>query len=81
MIYYGTEQGYSGGKDPDNRESLWPNFDVNNDIYKVLKTYFIKSWLKYDFNLKNSKFVKLKCILADLLFSGISLTFWDDINF
>ena len=35
IVYYGTEQGYSGGNDPSNRESLWPNFNTNHPIYKV----------------------------------------------
>lgn len=35
IVYYGTEQGYSGGNDPANRESLWPNYNVNYIIFKV----------------------------------------------
>mmetsp|Transcript_11609 Transcript_11609/g.11990 ORF Transcript_11609/g.11990 Transcript_11609/m.11990 type:complete len:468 (+) Transcript_11609:23-1426(+) len=37
IIYYGTEQGYSGGADPANRESLWPNYNTNSDLYQFLK--------------------------------------------
>lgn len=35
IIYYGTEQAYNGGNDPDNRLSLWPNFNTNHMMYKV----------------------------------------------
>lgn len=27
MIYYGTEQAFGGGNDPDNREVLWNNLN------------------------------------------------------
>ena len=35
IVYYGTEQAYNGGNDPDNRNSLWPNFKTDHDMYKV----------------------------------------------
>ena len=35
ILYYGTEQAYNGGNDPDNRNSLWPNFKTDHDMYKV----------------------------------------------
>ena len=38
IIYYGSEQGYSGGDDPANRESLWPNYDTNHELYKFIQT-------------------------------------------
>lgn len=38
IIYYGTEQGYHGGNDPANRESLWPNFNTNSELYTFLQT-------------------------------------------
>jgi alpha-amylase len=38
IVYYGSEQGYSGGADPQNRESLWPNYDTNSDLYQFIKT-------------------------------------------
>ena len=35
-VYYGTEFAYSGGKDPANRESLWPAFnDKENGPHEV----------------------------------------------
>lgn len=37
IIYYGSEQGYSGGNDPGCRESLWPNFNQGGDLYKHIK--------------------------------------------
>ena len=38
IIYYGTEQGFSGGNDPNNREPLWPTgFSTNNELYTFIK--------------------------------------------
>lgn len=36
FFYYGSEQGYQGGKDPQNRESLWQDMDRNSDGYKKI---------------------------------------------
>lgn len=37
IVYYGTEQGYSGGNDPQNREDLWRSgFNTNADLYKFI---------------------------------------------
>jgi alpha-amylase len=36
IVYYGAEQGYAGGADPNNRESLWPNYNTNSDLYTFL---------------------------------------------
>ncbi|KAF2681907.1 carbohydrate-binding module family 20 protein [Lentithecium fluviatile CBS 122367] len=37
IVYYGTEQAYSGGNDPANREDLWrSNFNTNSDMYQSL---------------------------------------------
>ena len=36
IIYYGTEQGFAGGGDPQNRESLFGHFDMNHILYKVI---------------------------------------------
>lgn len=35
FFYYGSEQAYQGGNDPQNRESLWQDMDTNSDIYKA----------------------------------------------
>ncbi|OCF37928.1 alpha-amylase [Kwoniella heveanensis CBS 569] len=33
--YYGSEAGFTGGNDPDNREPLWTaNYDTSSDMYK-----------------------------------------------
>lgn len=37
ILYYGTEQGYSGDDDPHNREQLWPNFNVQHPLYRYIK--------------------------------------------
>lgn len=37
IVYYGTEQGYSGGEDPKNREDLWRSgYDTDAELYKFL---------------------------------------------
>jgi len=38
IIYYGAEQSFNGGADPNNREPLWTsNFNTNSDLYKFLQ--------------------------------------------
>lgn len=40
IVYYGSEQGYSGGADPANREDLWRSgFDTKADIYQALTAF------------------------------------------
>ena len=36
IIYYGTEQYFAGGNDPNNREILWNNMDRNSDMYQFI---------------------------------------------
>ena len=36
-MYYGTEQAFSGGNDPANRESLYPNFNRNAPLYQFIQ--------------------------------------------
>lgn len=37
IIYYGAEQGYATGKDPQNREALWlTNYDTSTELYKTI---------------------------------------------
>ncbi|KAF2963466.1 hypothetical protein GQX73_g10103 [Xylaria multiplex] len=37
IVYYGTEQGYSGGADPANREDLWRSgFNTDSDLYQAI---------------------------------------------
>jgi alpha-amylase len=38
IIYYGTEQGFTGAVDPDNRESLWPHYDTEHWLYAFIST-------------------------------------------
>jgi len=39
IIYYGTEQGFRGGGDPENREVLWTTgFNKNSVLYKFIST-------------------------------------------
>ena len=38
LVYYGTEQGYTGGADPNNREPLWySGFNQNHELYKFIQ--------------------------------------------
>ena len=36
VFYYGGEQYFSGGNDPNNREPLWDNYNTGTDLYKIL---------------------------------------------
>ena len=39
IVYYGTEQGFNGGRDPKNREPLWTSkMDRETDLYRFLAT-------------------------------------------
>ena len=37
VFYYGQEQYYAGGADPNNREPLWDNYNTDSEVYKMLK--------------------------------------------
>ena len=37
IVYYGTEQGFNGGSDPNNRESLWPHMSTEHPLYKFIQ--------------------------------------------
>eukprot|EP01130_Rhizamoeba_saxonica_P017675 TRINITY_DN8618_c0_g1_i1.p1 TRINITY_DN8618_c0_g1~~TRINITY_DN8618_c0_g1_i1.p1 ORF type:complete len:472 (-),score=78.46 TRINITY_DN8618_c0_g1_i1:16-1431(-) len=37
IVYYGTEQGYAGGNDPKNRESLWPNYNEKHELFQFIQ--------------------------------------------
>ncbi|CAH1781915.1 unnamed protein product [Owenia fusiformis] len=50
IVYYGTEQGYTGGNDPGNRGSLWPNFNKEHQIYKFISIVtYMRNTLGDDF--------------------------------
>jgi alpha-amylase len=36
FFYYGSEQYYAGGNDPQNRESLWQAMNTDSDVYKQM---------------------------------------------
>jgi len=36
VFYYGGEQYYSGGADPNNREPLWDNYNTGTELYRIL---------------------------------------------
>jgi alpha-amylase len=39
IMYYGTEQEFNGGDDPNDREPLWPTgLNTDTDIYKFVST-------------------------------------------
>ena len=38
IVYYGTEQGYAGRNDPDDREPLWSNLSTNGPLYGFIRT-------------------------------------------
>jgi len=37
ILYYGTEQGFGGGGDPENREPLWASLDPSSELYVFLQ--------------------------------------------
>lgn len=37
IVYYGAEQYFAGGNDPQNREILWKNLNRNSEMYQYLK--------------------------------------------
>ena len=47
IVYYGSEQGFAGGEDPDNRETLWTDMNPTHPIYQFLKTV-ISTRKKYE---------------------------------
>jgi len=39
IMYYGTEQEFNGGDDPNDREPLWPTgLNTDTEIYKFVST-------------------------------------------
>jgi alpha-amylase len=36
IIYYGTEQAFKGTTDPNDRQSLWPYYNTNSDLYQYI---------------------------------------------
>ena len=36
VFYYGGEQYFSGGDDPNNREPMWDHYNTDTDLYKIL---------------------------------------------
>jgi len=37
-VYYGDEQAFNGGIDPENRETLWGKMDTKSEMYQFFKT-------------------------------------------
>lgn len=37
FYYYGSEQDFAGGDDPENRETLWGSMNTNSEIYQMTK--------------------------------------------
>ena len=47
IIYYGTEQGYAGGDDPNNREPLWTSqYNVSDLHHRLLYCFFSMNNMK-----------------------------------
>uniref|UniRef100_A0A7S3MYP3 Alpha-amylase n=1 Tax=Strombidium inclinatum TaxID=197538 RepID=A0A7S3MYP3_9SPIT len=36
FVYYGSEQSYAGGNDPQNRESLWQDMNTQSENYQMI---------------------------------------------
>lgn len=37
FVYYGSEQAFKGGKDPQNREILWNSMNQDSEMFKFIK--------------------------------------------
>ena len=47
VFYYGGEQYYAGGEDPNNREPLWDNYNTGSELYQLLaKTHAVRKNLQ-----------------------------------
>jgi alpha-amylase len=52
IVYYGSEQGFNGGADPDNREPLWPTkFNNQSGLYQYIAQLnrFRKQWKLWNY--------------------------------
>jgi alpha-amylase len=38
FVYYGSEQAYAGGNDPQNRESLWQDMNTGYELYSFMRS-------------------------------------------
>lgn len=58
IIYAGQEQHYSGGKDPSNREALWPSgYNTKSELYQLIgKANSIRNQAIY----KNKEYITTK---------------------
>ena len=44
FVYYGSEQDFNGGDDPENRETMWSHFSEDTDIYRqISKVNMVRS--------------------------------------
>jgi len=57
-IYYGTEQGYHGGDDPYNRETLWPNYNTKSELYQFISKVVM---FRKKMNVQNEKQIQRYC--------------------
>ena len=48
---------FGGGKDPNNRESLWPHYDTDSELYKFIST-IVKFRVQQGEDLYNSDHVE-----------------------
>ena len=55
IVYYGTEQYYGGGDDPQNREPLWNNLDTSSNLYQMLK---IANQVRKDHKTYSQKYIE-----------------------
>eukprot|EP01138_Halocafeteria_seosinensis_P010847 gb/GECG01011079.1/.p1 GENE.gb/GECG01011079.1/~~gb/GECG01011079.1/.p1 ORF type:complete len:493 (+),score=38.17 gb/GECG01011079.1/:1-1479(+) len=61
IVYYGTEQAFNGGNDPQNREALWPSgFDTSSHFYQLLQT-LLKYKLAFIADLKDTRQIERYC--------------------
>ena len=56
--YYGGEQYFSGGEDPNNREQLWDNYNTNSEMYIIIGKV---NYLRKKVNIWNYNVVQRYC--------------------
>lgn len=55
FFYYGSEQDYGGGNDPQNREQLWTNMNEDYSTYKLIQT---TNRVRHEHNIGSQEYIE-----------------------
>ena len=64
IVYYGSEQAFSGGDDPQNREVLWGHMNTDSEMYK-----FVSAMVHARKNFKVWKYPQIERYVTDNLYA------------